>query len=83
MNTARQAGSALGIAILGTILSHSRAGADPMTFRGLYDTGMRDVVITAGLAVLAGALLLALQRMKRSANPHPRRPARAEQSQLR
>ncbi|MEQ4725085.1 MFS transporter [Nonomuraea sp. B19D2] len=82
VNTARQAGSALGIAVLGTILSHRLTEADETSFRGLYGTGMRDVMLTAGAAVLAGALLLALQRIRPPASPHPRRPATAEQDQL-
>ncbi|MBB5781606.1 MFS transporter [Nonomuraea jabiensis] len=83
VNTARQAGSALGIAVLGTILSQSLANADPTTFQRLYGTGMRDVMLTAGTAVLAGALLLALQRGWRPATADTHEPQARQKDRIR
>ncbi|WP_431930070.1 MFS transporter [Nonomuraea jabiensis] len=80
VNTARQAGSALGIAVLGTILAQRLADTDGRTFRALYGTGMRDVMLVAGAAVLAGALLLTLKATRR---PRSRRPGDANQDHLR
>jgi EmrB/QacA subfamily drug resistance transporter len=62
VNTARQTGAALGIAVLGTVLGQALAG--PGGFADRYTDGMRASMIVAGVAVLVAALLLGVVRGK-------------------
>ncbi|SEK77670.1 MFS transporter [Streptacidiphilus jiangxiensis] len=70
LNTARQLGYALGIAVLGTIFQQHAHGSAPRT---AFAAGLHPVFLTAGLTGLAaGLLVLALVR-----RPHAAAPATA------
>jgi MFS transporter, DHA2 family, methylenomycin A resistance protein len=59
INAARQTGTLLGIAILGTILADHIESATPPSFAQAFVNGLQPGFLTAGLIVLASAALLA------------------------
>lgn len=63
VSTARQVGTALGIALLGAVLAAHLTSGEPAQFT----TGMRTAMLIAGVGVLAAAALLAL--MPRTTQP--------------
>jgi MFS transporter, DHA2 family, methylenomycin A resistance protein len=58
VNAARQTGTVLGIAVLGTILGNHVESATPAAFADAFVDGLQPSLLTAGLIVLAGAALL-------------------------
>jgi MFS transporter, DHA2 family, methylenomycin A resistance protein len=58
VNAARQTGTVLGIAVLGTILANHVESATPPAFADAFVDGLRPSLLAAGLIVLAGAALL-------------------------
>ncbi|WP_310725753.1 MFS transporter [Streptomyces sp. N2A] len=78
VNTFRQLGYALGIAVLGTVFADALHGvrgsaAHPAASRqavnAAYVSGLRDIVVISGLvAVAAGLLVLAIVRQRRAAD---------------
>jgi DHA2 family methylenomycin A resistance protein-like MFS transporter len=73
VNAARQTGTLLGIAVLGTILADHVESATPPAYSDAFVNGLRPSLLTAGLVVLAGAALLvampATRRERAPANP--------------
>jgi EmrB/QacA subfamily drug resistance transporter len=81
VNAARQTGTVLGIAILGTILANHVESATPPAFADAFVDGLQPSLLTAGLAVLAGAALLVAMpatRRERAPTSPPAPNARAE-----
>jgi DHA2 family methylenomycin A resistance protein-like MFS transporter len=58
VNAARQTGTVLGIAVLGTILANHLESATPSAFADAFVQGLQPSLLIAGLIVLAGAALL-------------------------
>jgi MFS transporter, DHA2 family, methylenomycin A resistance protein len=58
VNAARQTGTVLGIAVLGTILANHVESATPPAFADAFIDGLQPSLLTAGLIVLAAAALL-------------------------
>jgi MFS transporter, DHA2 family, methylenomycin A resistance protein len=58
VNAARQTGTVLGIAVLGTILANHVESAAPPAFADAFVDGLQPSLLIAGLIVLAGAALL-------------------------
>jgi hypothetical protein len=58
MYAARQTGTVLGIAVLGTILANHVESATPRAFADAFVDGLQPGLLTAGVIVLAGAALL-------------------------
>jgi MFS transporter, DHA2 family, methylenomycin A resistance protein len=70
VNAARQTGTVLGIAILGTILANHVESATPPAFADAFVDGLQPSLLTAGLIVLAGAaLLVAMPATRRERAP--------------
>jgi hypothetical protein len=66
VNAARQTGTVLGIAVLGTILASHVESATSHTFADAFVGGLQPSLMTAGLVVLAGAgLLIAMPTTRR------------------
>ena len=63
LNTFRQLGYALGIAILGTVFAHQAGTAGGTTARSAAATSLDHVFLVAGaMGLLAGAVVLLLAR---------------------
>jgi EmrB/QacA subfamily drug resistance transporter len=77
VNAARQTGTVLGIAILGTILANHIESATPPTFADAFTHGLQPSLLTAAAIVLASAALLAAMPATRgrAATSAARRPA--------
>ncbi|MET7418561.1 hypothetical protein [Dactylosporangium sp. NPDC005555] len=61
VNTFRQLGFALGVAVFGAVFSHRPAGhRDPLA--GVADALNRTLLVAGGLALLAGVLVLLFVR---------------------
>lgn len=72
VNAARQTGTVLGIAVLGTILANHLESATPPAFANAFVDGLQPSLLTAGLIVLAGAaLLVAMPATRRGASAAP------------
>lgn len=70
VNAARQTGTVLGIAILGTMLANHIESATPRAFAHAFTNGLQSGFLTAGLIVLASAaLLVAMPATRRERAP--------------
>jgi MFS transporter, DHA2 family, methylenomycin A resistance protein len=70
VNAARQTGTVLGIAVLGTILANHVEAATPPAFADAFVDGLQPSLLTAGLIVLAGAaFLVAMPATRRQRAP--------------
>jgi EmrB/QacA subfamily drug resistance transporter len=70
LNTARQVGMALGIAVLGTVFTGALDGA-PLTERAAAAEALGDTMTIAAIVGLTGALLAALLISRRAHQPEP------------
>jgi MFS family permease len=78
VNAARQIGTVLGIAVLGTILADHVESATPAAFADAFVDGLQSSLLAAGLIVLAGAALLVAmpttrRQPARTSRPSPER----------
>lgn len=72
VNAARQTGTVLGIAILGTILADHIGSTMPAAVAEAFVAGLQPALLTAGLIVLASAaLLLAMPATRRERTAEP------------
>ncbi|MFI0424481.1 hypothetical protein [Spongiactinospora sp. 9N601] len=60
INAVRQAGTSLGIALLGTLLAVGRDGAGHASYEQAYTGGLHLVAVVAAAVALATAVLVAL-----------------------
>ena len=78
VNAARQTGTVLGIAVLGTVLANHVEPATPPAFADAFVDGLQPALLIAGLIVLAGAaLLVAMPAIRRHGAPARPRTANA------
>jgi MFS family permease len=79
VNAARQTGTVLGIAVLGTILANHVEASTPHAFADAFVAGLQPSLAIAGVGVLAGAALLVAMpatRREHRDQPDPPEPSR-------